>query len=96
VNEPWLKVVRGRPTDEELAAVLAVVAGLAASAAASEAEPRLTTTAALRRTGRALVGREGRWGLSPDWSRPRRAATIPVRTRLPAPGKTPVAGAAGA
>ena len=94
MSEPWLTVVRGRPTVEEVAAVLAVVAGLAARAATSPSQAPVAATATLRRTGRALVGRENRWG-TPQWSHPRRMPA-PVRTTVPAAREALAAGAAGA
>jgi hypothetical protein len=84
--EAWVSVVRGAPTDEELAALVAVLGGLAASGAVSPGpSPTVATTATLRRTGRALVGRENRWGTTtPQWSHPRRAVPAPVRAPAPA------------
>ena len=80
-DEAWLTVVRGAPTDEELAAVTAVLAGLGARLETrAEPRPAVATTATLRRTGRALVARENRWGTpTPQWSHRRRAAPAPVR-----------------
>ena len=40
--EPVLRVVRGEPTAEELAALVAVVAARAAAAAPEESSPRLS------------------------------------------------------
>jgi hypothetical protein len=60
-GEPWLTVVNGHPTDEELAAVLAVVAELAARRKMAGPSSTVRGTVALRRTGRARMGREHRW-----------------------------------
>jgi Acyl-CoA carboxylase epsilon subunit len=38
-DEPFLRVLRGEPTDEELAAVVAVLAGRAAAAPAGPGRP---------------------------------------------------------
>jgi Acyl-CoA carboxylase epsilon subunit len=92
-----MTVVRGRPTDQELAAVLAVVASLAARAATTRPDPALPTHATLRRTGRALLGRESRWGtLTPRRAQPRRTAPAPLRTLVPAAREALIVGAAGA
>ena len=75
----WLRVVRGSPTDEELAALTAVLASLLASAKAEAATGRSTGLAPVpaavhRRTGQAVPGREplrvprlsrARWGSQP-------------------------------
>jgi hypothetical protein len=95
-GEPWLTVVRGRPTDEELAALLAVVAGVAVRAATAGPQPAPATTATLRRTGRALVARESRWTPGRQWSHPRRPVPTPARTTVPAAREASFADAAGA
>jgi hypothetical protein len=65
-REPWLTVVRGRPTDEELAALVAAVRTLADQLKRAQAEQHAAT---LRRTGRS--GESPRGG--------RRAAQRPAR-----------------
>ena len=65
-REPWLTVVRGRPTDEELAALVAAVRTLADQLKRADAEQHVAT---LRRTGRS--GESPRGG--------RRAAQRPAR-----------------
>jgi Acyl-CoA carboxylase epsilon subunit len=69
---PWLRVVRGDPTDDELAALIAV---FATATAQHRLDEQLATpgaapaTMVLRRTGRAAPGRGV--GRAPTVSRPR-------------------------
>ena len=65
-GEPWLTVLRGHPTDEELAALVAAVRTLADQLKRTAAEQHVAT---LRRTGRS--GESPRGG--------RRAAQRPAR-----------------
>jgi len=63
--EPFLRVVRGEPTEEELAAVTAVLVAAASSAPEAEEEPQeMTRTEVLRRGARLrnrLMAVPGAW-----------------------------------
>ncbi|HEU4489279.1 MAG TPA: acyl-CoA carboxylase subunit epsilon [Jiangellales bacterium] len=63
-QRPLLRVVRGRPTDEELAALVAVVAARASSTAAEPAGPARTWAAYWRTVGAPPRPGAGAWRAS--------------------------------